>query len=86
MLTLEREGDEVDVGAQCYHSDYRYAYELVDAVGPTSAKRVITGKTQFLLEDGSSFLYDHRMPYMKACDYEHGSLTDAYRNDEQWNI
>ncbi len=66
MLTLERKGDKVDVGAQFYHSDYRYAYELMDAVGLTSTKRVITGKTQFLLEDGSSFLYDHRMPYMKA--------------------
>ncbi len=66
MQTLERKGDKVDVGAQFYHSDYRYAYQLMDAVGLTSTKRVITGKTRFLLEDGSSFIYDHRMPYMKV--------------------
>ena len=66
MATLERKGDKVDVGAQFYHSDYRYAYQLMDAVGLTSTKRVISGKTKFLLEDGSDYLYDHRIPYMSA--------------------
>ena len=66
MATLERKGDKVDVGAQFYHSDYRYAYQLMDAVGLTSTKRVISGKTKFLLEDGSDYLYDHRIPYMNA--------------------
>jgi len=65
MATLERKGDKVDVGAQFYHSDYRHAYQLMDAVGLLSTKRVIHGKMQFLLEDGGSFLYDHRLPFMK---------------------
>jgi protoporphyrinogen oxidase len=65
MATLERKGDKVDVGAQFYHSDYRHAYQLMDAVGLLSTKRVIRGKMRFLLEDGGSFLYDHRLPFMK---------------------
>lgn len=65
MVTLERKGDRVDVGAQFYHSDYRYAFQLMDAVGLTGEKRKITGKTQFTLENGSIFLYDHQLPYMK---------------------
>jgi len=65
MLTLERKGDRVDVGAQFYHSDYRYAYELMDAVNLSSTKRTIAGKFQFRFEDGSTTIYDHRVPYMK---------------------
>jgi len=65
MATIERKGDRVDVGAQFYHSDYRYAFQLMDAVGLTPEKRKIKGKMEFALKDGSSVLYDHRVPYMK---------------------
>jgi len=55
----------VDVGAQFYHTNFRYACGLMDAVGQSSAKRPINGKVHFALRDGSTYLYDHRVPYMK---------------------
>ena len=39
--------------------------QLMDAVGLSGTKRPINGKVQFALRDGSTYLYDHRMPYMK---------------------
>ena len=65
MLTLERKGDRVDVGAQFYHTNFRYAFQLMDAVNLSGTKRPINGKVQFALRDGSTYLYDHRIPYMK---------------------
>jgi len=65
MLTLERRGDRVDVGAQFYHSNFRYALQLLDAVNLSGTRRPINGKVQFALRDGSTYLYDHRVPYMK---------------------
>ena len=65
MKTLEYRGDKVDVGTQFYHSDYKLAFDLIDAAGLTDTKKLVNGKMQYLLEDGSSFLYDHRIPYMK---------------------
>jgi len=65
MATIERNGDKVDVGAQFYHSDYRHAFQLMDAVGISGEKRKIKGMMEFRLKDGSSFLYDHQVPYMK---------------------
>jgi len=66
MLTLERKGDRVDVGAQFYHTNFRYAYGLMDAVGLSGTKRPINGTVHFALRDGSTYLYDHRVPYMKT--------------------
>jgi protoporphyrinogen oxidase len=65
MLTLERRGDRVDVGAQFYHSNFRYALQLLDAVKLSGTRRPIDGKVQFALSNGSTYLYDHRLPYMK---------------------
>ncbi len=65
MVTLERKGDRVDVGAQFYHSSYRLAFDLMDVVGLSTEKRTIKGNIQFSLEDGSTFLYNHKAPYMK---------------------
>jgi protoporphyrinogen oxidase len=65
MATLEREGDRVDVGAQFYHTNYRYAFRLMDAVGLSPTKRPIRGRFQFSLRDGSTVLYDKRNPYVK---------------------
>ena len=65
MAVLERKGDRVDVGAQFYHSNYRYAFELMDAVNLSSTKRPIKGKFQFTLKDGSTHRYGHRDAYMK---------------------
>lgn len=47
MLTLERRGDRVDVGAQFYHSNFRYAIQLLDAVNLSGTRRPINGKVQF---------------------------------------
>jgi len=66
MVTLERKGDRVDVGAQFYHSSYRHAFDLMDVVNVTGDRRVIRGKIRFSLKDGSTFLYDHKAPYMKV--------------------
>lgn len=74
MATLEHNGDKVDVGAQFYHSNYRYAFELMDAVGLSETKRTIKGKFRFTLEDGSDFLMDHRTPYVKPLGLA-GNLT-----------
>jgi protoporphyrinogen oxidase len=65
MASLERNGDKVDVGMQFYHSDYRLAFQLMDAVGLADDKRKIKGKLEFSLKDGSTFLWDHNSPYIK---------------------
>ena len=65
MATLERNGDRIDVGAQFYHSNYRYAFDLIDAMGLSGTKRQVKGKTQYVLADGSTHLYSPQIPYMK---------------------
>ena len=65
MVTLEHRGDRVDVGAQFYHTDFRNAYELLEAVGLTSAQRPVVGRTQYTLNDGSRHLFNPKAPYMK---------------------
>jgi len=65
MAVLERKGDRVDVGAQFYHSDFRNILPMIDAMGLSGAKRIIAGNIHYRLQDGSSFVYDHRVPYMK---------------------
>ncbi len=65
MITLERKGDRVDVGAQFYHSSFRYGMEMIGNAGLVPARRGIKGKIQYTLMDGSTYLYDHRMPYLK---------------------
>jgi len=65
MVIMERKGDRVDVGAQFYHSSYRYAFDLMDAMNLTANKRAIGGKIHYTLGDGSTYLYDRRIPYMR---------------------
>jgi phytoene dehydrogenase-like protein len=65
MMTLEHRGDRVDVGAQFYHSNYRCALGLIDAMGLNGSKRRVSGKIQFALPDGGSHVYDRRTPYSK---------------------
>jgi len=65
MITLERKGDRVDVGAQFYHSNYRHAFDLMAATGLNATKRKISGNIQYALRDGSTYVYDRRIPYMK---------------------
>jgi protoporphyrinogen oxidase len=65
MMTLEHRGDRVDVGAQFYHSNFRSAFELMDAVGVGGEKRMLRGSVQYSLRDGGHYLYNQRNPYMK---------------------
>jgi predicted NAD/FAD-dependent oxidoreductase len=66
MRTLERKGDRIDIGAQFFHSNYRNTLALLDAVNLGGTKRTVGGKIQFTLGDGSPYLYDYRLPYMKV--------------------
>jgi len=66
MRTLEHRGDRVDVGAQFYHSTYRHALELIQAMQLSGTKRTVRGRIQFTLADGEPFLYDHRIPYLRV--------------------
>jgi phytoene dehydrogenase-like protein len=52
MLTLERKGDRVDVGAQFYHTNFRYAHQLMGAVDLSGAKRQINGRCNLLCATG----------------------------------
>jgi len=65
MMTLERKGDRVDVGAQFYHTSFRNGMEMIEKAGLTPSRRGITGKIMYRLRDGSTYLYDHRVPYLK---------------------
>ncbi|MEW6440054.1 MAG: FAD-dependent oxidoreductase [bacterium] len=64
-ILLEHRGDKVDIGAQFYHSNFRYAFELMDAVNLTSTRRIFSGKIKMGFEDGSTRLYDPHVPYWK---------------------
>jgi protoporphyrinogen oxidase len=65
MVTLEHRGDRVDVGAQFYHSNYRCALGLIDAMGLSGSKRRVPGKIQYALRNGDTHVYDRRTPYSK---------------------
>ena len=65
VVTLEHKGDRVDVGAQFFHNNYRYAFELADKMNLSGMIRRIRGKVQFALRDGSTYLYNPQVPYMK---------------------
>jgi protoporphyrinogen oxidase len=65
MMTLERRGDRVNVGAQFFHTDFRHAYQLIEAVGLSGERRPITGRTRYTLRDGSRHLFNPKSPYLK---------------------
>ena len=69
MITIERNGDRADVGAQFYHSNFRHAFDLMDAMNLSSTKRVIKGNIRYALKDGSFYVYDQRNPYMKLLGF-----------------
>jgi protoporphyrinogen oxidase len=54
MATMERRGDKVDVGAQFYHSNYRYAFDLMDAMNLRHTLRQIKEKVKFASSDGTT--------------------------------
>lgn len=54
MATLEHKGDRIDVGAQFFHSNYVYAFELMDAVNIRRTMRRIGQKVKFASADGTA--------------------------------
>ncbi len=54
MATLEHKGDRMDVGAQFFHSNYVYAFELMDAVNIRHTMRRIRQKVKFASADGTA--------------------------------
>lgn len=77
IVTFERAGDRVDVGAQFFHSTAKYSFELIRAAGLDPCKRQIRGNVQFRLRDGSSYVYNRWVPYMKILGLR-GNLKLAY--------
>ena len=66
MATIERKGDKVDVGAQFFHSNYRHAFDFMDAVSLRQTLKEIKGKVQFRFSDGSLLDFTPRTPYMSG--------------------
>ncbi|RJP72456.1 MAG: FAD-dependent oxidoreductase [Candidatus Abyssobacteria bacterium SURF_17] len=57
MATIEHKGDKVDVGAQFFHSNYRYAFDLIDAMNLRSRLVEIKGKVKFAFSDGATGVF-----------------------------
>jgi protoporphyrinogen oxidase len=64
MVTFEHRGDLVDVGAQFYHTNFRYSFELIDEMKLSAARRGVTGNIRYRLEDGSVHEYGKNAIYM----------------------
>lgn len=77
MVTIDRNGDRIDVGAQAFISNYRYGNMLIDSMGLSRFKRKLTGKVIYTLEDGSTCIYSNRTPYMRPLGFR-GNL-DLYK-------
>ncbi|MBI5115363.1 FAD-dependent oxidoreductase [Candidatus Poribacteria bacterium] len=65
MATIERKGDKVDVGAQFFHSNYRHAFDLMDAVGLRRSEP-IKGKVKFRFEDGAVLDFESQSLYLRG--------------------
>ncbi len=65
MMTIERKGDLVDVGAQFYHSNFQNAHKLMNELSLGKMRRGVVGKLRYQLMDGPPYDYDHRLVYMK---------------------
>ena len=66
MATIERNGDKVDVGAQFFHSNYRYAFELMDAVNLRHTLHKIDAKVKFKFEDGAELDFMPESFYLRG--------------------
>ena len=66
MATVEHNGDKMDVGAQFFHSNYRYAFELMDAVNLRPTLRQINAKVKFKFEDGAELDFKPESFYLRG--------------------
>jgi len=64
MVTLERKGDRLDVGAQFYHTNFRHCFDLMDAMKIGGEKTDVTGSMVYRLQDGSLKEYPRGTLYM----------------------
>jgi protoporphyrinogen oxidase len=65
MATIDHNGDKVDVGAQFFHSNYRYAFDLMAAAG-LKRSEPIKGKVNFRFEDGTVFDFESQSLYLRG--------------------
>jgi protoporphyrinogen/coproporphyrinogen III oxidase len=65
MHTQENNGDKFEVGAQFYHSHYHNGIELMKELGLYEKRRKIPGLIKYALKDGSSFLFNKNIPWIK---------------------
>lgn len=78
MATLEHNGDKIDVGAQFFHSNYRYAFELMDAVNIRHTLRRIDGKVKFRFEDGAVLDFEPETYYLKGLGLLNNLKLDSF--------
>lgn len=64
MVTLERKGDRVDVGAQLCYSNCSHLLGMIEIAGLTATRRRVKGNVQYRLSNGSTYLYDPHIPYL----------------------
>jgi len=66
MRSLERKGDQVDVGTQSFRSNQPGALKLIDEMNLGGTKRKIRREALFCLDDGSTYLMKPHVPYIKV--------------------
>ena len=64
MVTLERKGDRLDVGAQFYHTNFKHCFDLMDAMKISGERTDVTGSMVYRLQDGSVREYPRGTLYM----------------------
>jgi protoporphyrinogen oxidase len=66
MASIEHKGDRVDVGAQFFHSNYKHAFDLMDAVGLRHTLRMIDADVKFKFQDGAEMDFKPGAFYMRG--------------------
>ncbi len=54
IASIEFEGDKVDVGAEFFHSNYKYVFEMIEKFGLSKDLRKTQGGSLFMFEDGTA--------------------------------
>lgn len=78
MATLERNGDKIDVGAQFFHSNYVYAFDLMDAVNLRHNLHQIDAKVKFKFEDGGELDFEPKSFYLRGLGLKNNLKLDWF--------
>jgi protoporphyrinogen oxidase len=78
LATLERNGDKVDVGAQFFHSNYRYAFDLMDAVNLRHTLQPIKANVKFQFEDGGELDFKPESFFLKGLGLKNNLKLDWF--------